>query len=78
MILLILWKKADFDNKLLSFNERFNSNKTKHVLVENELNELTKKVKLSTKDYRLSKGEYILQAMMDYKMCLFINQHTMW
>ena len=27
--------KTDFDNKLLSFNKRINSNKTKHVLVEN-------------------------------------------
>ena len=35
--------KADFDNKLLSFNKRINSNKTKHVLVENGLNELINK-----------------------------------
>ena len=42
--------KADFDNKLLSFDERINSNKTKHVIVENELNELSKKVEaISTK-----------------------------
>ena len=27
--------KTNFDNKLLSFNERINSNKTKHVLAEN-------------------------------------------
>ena len=27
--------KTDFDNKLLSFNKRIKSNKTKHVLVEN-------------------------------------------
>ena len=61
--------KTDFDNKLLSFNNRINSSKTKHVLIENELNELSKKVKLlSTKDYRF------LQAIMDYKLCLFINQ----
>ena len=41
---------ADFDNKLLSFDKRINSNKTKHVLVENELNELSKKVEaISTK-----------------------------
>ena len=30
----------DFDNKLLSFNKRINSNKARHVLVENELYEL--------------------------------------
>ena len=35
-------KKKDFDNKLLSLNKRINSNKAKHVLVENELNELSK------------------------------------
>ena len=38
-----LLKKTDFNNKLLGFNKRINSNKTKHVVVENELNELTKK-----------------------------------
>ena len=37
-------EKADFDNKLLGFNKRVNSNKTKHVVVEIELNELTVKV----------------------------------
>ena len=36
--------KTDFDNKLLSFNKRINSNKTKHVLVENELNGQSKKL----------------------------------
>ena len=36
--------KTDFDNKLLGFNKRINSNKTKHVLVENELNKLLKKL----------------------------------
>ena len=41
---------ADFDNKLLSFDKRINSNKTKHVPVESELNELSKKVEaISTK-----------------------------
>ena len=38
-------KKADFDNKLSDFHKRINSNKTKHVVVENELNELIKKLK---------------------------------
>ena len=44
-----LVNKTDFDNKLLSFNKRINSNKTKHVLVENELNELSKKVEAISK-----------------------------
>ena len=44
-----LIKKTDFDKELLRFNQRINSNKTKHV-AENELNELTKKVEaISTK-----------------------------
>ena len=36
----------DFDNKLKSSNKKVTSNKTKHVLVENELNELSGKVRL--------------------------------
>ena len=31
-------KETDFGNKLISSNKRINSNKTKHILVENELN----------------------------------------
>ena len=33
-------KKTDFDNKLLSFNKRINSNKTKQLQVENEFKKL--------------------------------------
>ena len=29
--------ETDFDNELISFSKRINSNKTKHLLVENEL-----------------------------------------
>ena len=35
-------KKRELDNELLSFDKRINSNKTKHALVENKLNELKK------------------------------------
>ena len=45
-------KKADFDNKLLSFNKSINSNKTKHALVENELNELSKKLEQYQQKYQ--------------------------
>ena len=38
-------KKTDFDDKLKKLNKNVTSNKTKHVLVGNELNELSKKVK---------------------------------
>ena len=45
-----LVNKTNFDNKPLSFNKRINSNKTKHALVDNELNELSKKFEaISTK-----------------------------
>ena len=32
--------KIDFDDKLSNFNKKITSNKTKHVLVENEFKEL--------------------------------------
>ena len=38
-------KKTDFDDKLKVINKNVTSIKTKHVLVENELDELSKKVK---------------------------------
>ena len=38
-------KKTDFDDKLKNLNKNVTSNKTKHRLVENKLNELSKKLK---------------------------------
>ena len=35
--------KTDFDNKLISFNERITSNKTKHLEVKKKLNSLITK-----------------------------------
>ena len=35
-----LIRKTDFDDKLKSLNQKFNSNKTKYLLVENELEKL--------------------------------------
>ena len=62
MIFLI----TDFDNKLSGFNKRINSNKSKHVLVENELNELSNKVKtISTK--RLTKDLIMEQDIFPQK-----------
>ena len=50
-------KETDFDNKLKNQTKKFTSNKLKYVLTENELNELSEKVKLiSTKDYNFSLG----------------------
>ena len=41
MILLISLKKIDFDDKLKNSNNNLTSSKTKHVLAESELNELS-------------------------------------
>ena len=51
-------KETDFDDKLKTLNKNVTSNKTNHILVENELNELSKKKKKAlsrkglTKDLR--------------------------
>ena len=42
-----LVKKTNFEDKLKSFNQKINSNKTKHLLAENEIN----KYKHITEDY---------------------------
>ena len=36
----VLVKKTDFDEKLKNLNKNVTSNKTKHMLVENEINKL--------------------------------------
>ena len=38
-------KETDFDKKLNNLNKKSHLKKTKHVLVENQLNELSKEVK---------------------------------
>ena len=38
-------KKIDFDDKLKTLNKNVTSNKTKHVIVQNELNKLSEKVR---------------------------------
>ena len=54
--MLVLWKiYFDDTKKLRNLNKKVTSNQAKHALVENELNELSKKVeaisiKRSTKD----------------------------
>ena len=46
----VLIKQTEFDEKLNDLNKNATSNKTKHVLVENGWNELSKKVEdISTK-----------------------------
>ena len=52
MILLISQKKTDFDGKLKNLNTKVTSYETKHIMVKNELNQLSEEGKLlSTKDY---------------------------
>ena len=48
-------KETDFDDKLKTLNKNVTSNKTNHILVENELNELSKKKKKSTIKKRINK-----------------------
>ena len=44
---LINWRQLkDFDNRIKNLNKKATSDKTKHVLVESELDELSEKVKL--------------------------------
>ena len=66
-----LVNKTDFDNKLTSFNKRITSNKTKYLVIQKKLDSRI------TKDYNFFKTEFILQPMMNLKICLFINQHLM-
>ena len=39
-----LLTKTDFDGKLRNIDQKINSNKTKHLLVENELKKKTKNI----------------------------------
>ena len=66
MILLILWKNTDLDDKLKILNKKLFQTKKKHVLAENEINELSKNVEATsakglTKDlingYKIINGE---------------------
>ena len=67
MILLISKKSKDFDDKLKNFNKKkITSNKTKHVLYENELNELSKRL---TKD--LINGYKILNSAKYFSSGIF-------
>ena len=64
----------DFDDKLNNLNEKVTSNKTKHVLVENELNELSKKADvISTKGLtkNLINGFEILYGTKNFSSGIF-------
>ena len=54
--------KTDFDAKLSSLNRKITSNKTKHVLVENELN----KLKTFDSGYFIGKSHFEEDGVQNY------------
>ena len=54
--------KTDFDAKLSSLNRKITSNKTKHVLVENEL----KKLKTFDSSYFIGKSHFEEDDVQNY------------
>ena len=54
--------KTDFDAKLLSLNRKITSNKTKHVLVANELNQL----KTFDSGYFIGKSHFEEDGVQNY------------
>ena len=69
-------KKTDFDDKLKKLSQKVTSNKTKHVLAENELDELSEKVNLlSTKDYSFFVGRLYFTSD-DGSQKFFVYQST--
>ena len=55
-------KKTDFDAKLSSHNRKITSNKTKHVLVENEF----KKLKAFDWSYFIGKSHFEQDGIQNY------------
>ena len=79
MILQILYKRTDFDDKLKTFNKKIASNKTKHVEAEKKTlvreTDLTNKVaEILEKGYDFCWVECILQALMIIKFFQFFLQ----
>ena len=70
-----LGKDIDFDEKIKNIIKKVTLNKTKHVLVENEVNDLSGKIKLlSTKDYNLFLVRMYFTGDDGFHN-MFINQH---
>ena len=64
-----LVNKTNLDNKLIRFNRKITSNKTKYLEVQKKLNSLI------TEEYNFFLDRIFVQVMMDLKTCLFINKH---
>ena len=60
-----LTTKIDFDAKLSSLNRKITANKTKHLLVENEL----KKLKTSDSSYFICKTHFEEYGTQNYLVC---------
>ena len=63
--------KTDFDAKLLSLNRKITSNKTKHVLVENELN----KLKTFDSGYFIGKSHFEEDGVQNYLVFQPLNKY---
>ena len=61
--------KTYFNNKLISYNRKITSNKTKYLKVQKKLHSLI------TKEYKFFQAGFILQVMINLKTRLFIIQH---
>ena len=63
--------KTEFDDRLRSFNHRINTNKTKHLLVENEL----KKLKTFDLSYFKGKGHFEENGTHNYLVLQPMHQY---
>ena len=63
--------KTDFDAKLSSFNRNITSNKTKHVLVENEL----KLLKIFDSSYFIGKSHFEADDVKNYLVLRQLNKY---
>ena len=71
LALVNLVTKTDFDAKLSSLNRKVTSNKTKHVLVENEL----KKLKAFDFSYFIGKSQFKEDGVQNYLVFQPLNKY---
>ena len=71
LALVNLVTKTDFDAKLSSLNRKVTSNKTKHVLVENEL----KKLKAFDFSYFIGKSQFKQDGVQNYLVFQPLNKY---
>ena len=64
--------KTDFDDKLKGFNQKINSNKTKHLLVENEIGRL----KRISKDYMAVKYLFEEYGIQNYVVFQLMSKYV--